>query len=1159
MAKEEVKKNTKKKPSNFENKKNQPLKETFQNNLPFEIANIVIICFGILLVISVYFGGGGFLGLALSSFFKGLFGIGAYLLPIIMISFCSYLFFYNKTQINIFKVIVSTIAFCLFVALFHLISKEKYNSFSNYGSYLLNEYKTGHFLDGGLVGALLGDGFSKILGTVTSYIVIIVLLIASVFLLTGKSFLMTIKNGFKDLSNYFYYEYDVEQGEDEDIEDDEDSEGFNLFYAIRQKIQQKKKKPRPKPQKQYAQNIRQRQYEDRQEYEQPQKTLKKYNNYIYDGTNKYKKVQPAVFFDMSSKPKNDKDRKINFAMDEINNPKKYDEYQKETYVPEFLKNDKNMGFNIYQKEDINLGERFEQDVLKTEKINDKPYENNFFEQNVQPTNTLNKEDIHIKNSTANIVSDMVYEYEKNIKNADIFKVQSKEEYLNEVYKKKKVDPTPSGNFDIDLKFAKNSNIDDVFKDMDLAKYVDEHREQELYKIDKDLEEDKQEDFSISNEEDDKESFDKEEQKVFEEFDKQEDVEINDKELDDDIAYEDIDILEDVKEDVEENNEQFVNNSDTYKENLPIDDKEYKSYPKYDDLSQNSQNNAYQEDEPKKTYLHKQEDVFPKEDKAYIKKDKDGFTMMQKSDTTYKPPLQNNLPKNEEEQELQNQNEPLIIRPDVEKMVTKLEVEEDIKKEYVFPKLEFLDKNPSEPTEHNDMELRENSYTLIKTLKSFNVNAQVINISKGPSVTRYEISIEDGIKVSKILGLSDNLALSLAATSIRIEAPIPGKSAVGIEVPNKNVTSVYLSEVICSEKFQKFKSKASFGLGKDITGNVIVTDIADMPHMLIAGATGSGKSVCINTLITSILYKASPEEVRLMMIDPKVVELSVYNGIPHLLTPVVTEPEKAASVLNWAVSEMSERYNLFSKTGTRNLDGYNRIQEENNMPKLPKIVIIIDELADLMMVAAKEVESSICRLAQLARAAGIHLIIATQRPSVDVITGLIKSNIPSRIAFAVSSGTDSRTILDTVGAEKLLGKGDMLFKARDMNKPLRIQGAFISDKEVETIISFIKENSTPNYDEHIINKIDSGSKSKEDAFNESSDELTEDVIAFLVRKGKASTSMIQRQFRIGYNRAARIIEELEDRGIVSSENGSKQRDVLMDKYQYEEYQNRYDNY
>ena len=334
----------------------------------------------------------------------------------------------------------------------------------------------------------------------------------------------------------------------------------------------------------------------------------------------------------------------------------------------------------------------------------------------------------------------------------------------------------------------------------------------------------------------------------------------------------------------------------------------------------------------------------------------------------------------------------------------------------------------------------------------------------------------------------------------------------------------------------------------------------MPHMLIAGATGSGKSVCINTLITSILYKSNPDEVKLIMIDPKVVELNVYNGIPHLLIPVVTEPEKASSALNWAVQEMMERYNSFAQTGTRNLDGYNKIRLENGEEKLPQIVIIIDELADLMMVASKEVEAAICRLAQLARAAGIHLIIATQRPSVDVITGLIKANIPSRIAFAVSSGTDSRTVLDVTGAEKLLGKGDMLFKAVDMNKPLRIQGAFISDKEVEKIVSFIKSNGVAQYDQNIINKIEKNVKTSDNNnLNSEPDELIDEVISFLIKKGKASISLLQRQFRIGYNRAARIIEDLEDRGIISSENGSKQRDVLMDKYQFEEYMHRKENF
>ncbi len=514
-----------------------------------------------------------------------------------------------------------------------------------------------------------------------------------------------------------------------------------------------------------------------------------------------------------------------------------------------------------------------------------------------------------------------------------------------------------------------------------------------------------------------------------------------------------------------------------------------------------------------------------------------------------------------EDDIKEENEPEIIQAEKQELLTEAAVSEV--SEYVFPKLEFLAKNPDAKTHGSKQEILENSRILIKTLKSFNVEAKVTEISKGPTVTRYEIAPGEGIKISKILGLADNLALSLAAQSIRIEAPIPGKAAVGIEIPNKEIMSVYLSEVICESKFQSFSSKTAFGLGKDIAGNVIVKDIAKMPHLLIAGATGSGKSVCINTLIMSILYKSAPEDVRLIMVDPKVVELSVYNGIPHLLVPVVTEPDKAAGALNWAVSEMMDRYDKFAKMGTRNLEGYNRKIQKSGEKKIPQIIIIIDELADLMMVAAKEVESSICRLAQLARAAGIHLIIATQRPSVDVITGLIKANIPSRIAFAVSSVTDSRTILDSGGAEKLLGKGDMLLKSVDMNKALRIQGAFVSDREVERIVDFIKEKNKCDYDNDVINKIESSSMEDDSISADktiSDDELINEAIKFVVNKGSASISMLQRRFKIGYNRAARIMDELEDRGIVGADTKtSKQRQVLMDKYQWQEYSDRHSDY
>jgi DNA segregation ATPase FtsK/SpoIIIE, S-DNA-T family len=434
--------------------------------------------------------------------------------------------------------------------------------------------------------------------------------------------------------------------------------------------------------------------------------------------------------------------------------------------------------------------------------------------------------------------------------------------------------------------------------------------------------------------------------------------------------------------------------------------------------------------------------------------------------------------------------------------------------YEFPYLELLNKTPLTHGEASKAQILENSKKLEDTLKSFGVEAKVVEVSKGPTVTRYELSPGQGVKVSKISGLADDLALNLAASGIRIEAPIPGKAAVGIEIPNKETTPVFLREVLEDESFKSFPSSLAFGLGKDIAGKTVVADIAKMPHMLIAGATGSGKSVCINTLITSLIYKSSPRDVKLLMIDPKVVELSIYNGIPHLLIPVVTEPKKAAGALNWAVSEMISRYNYFAETSVRDLKGYNEVLEERGVQKLPQIVIIIDELADLMMVAPGEVEDAICRLAQMARAAGIHLIIATQRPSVDVITGLIKANIPSRLAFSVSSGIDSRTILDSVGAEKLLGKGDMLFFPVGMSKPQRVQGAFISDKEVENIVKFIKGGKEQNYDQEMIDKITATKNTN--IVNSEVDEFFMEAISFVIQKDKASASMLQRQATIGHH-------------------------------------------
>ena len=480
--------------------------------------------------------------------------------------------------------------------------------------------------------------------------------------------------------------------------------------------------------------------------------------------------------------------------------------------------------------------------------------------------------------------------------------------------------------------------------------------------------------------------------------------------------------------------------------------------------------------------------------------------------------------------------------------------EPAEKPYVFPPISLLGRDHGKSSGSGILEQQKNGRKLEMTLKSFGVEARVINVSAGPTVTRYEVSPSQGVKVSKIVNLADDIALNLAASGIRIEAPIPGKAAVGIEVPNKETKSVYLRTVLESDAFRKHPSKLAFALGEDITGNPIVTDIAKMPHLLIAGATGSGKSVCINTLITSILYKADPKEVKLLLVDPKVVELSVYNGIPHLLIPVVTDPKKASAALNWAVREMLERYNDFAACGVRDIKGFNAMKEEKGEPeaKMPQIVIIIDELADLMMAAPGEVEDSICRLAQMARAAGMHLIIATQRPSVDVITGVIKANIPSRLAFAVSSGIDSRTILDMVGAEKLLGKGDMLFYPSGQSKPSRIQGAFVTDKEVEQIVDFLRKSSRPGYTQEMVDQITAVAKTASGP-SEETDEFFEQAVDLILEKEKASVSMLQRQFRIGYNRAARLMDELERRGLVGPEEGSKPRKVLITRAQWEEMQ------
>ena len=543
-------------------------------------------------------------------------------------------------------------------------------------------------------------------------------------------------------------------------------------------------------------------------------------------------------------------------------------------------------------------------------------------------------------------------------------------------------------------------------------------------------------------------------------------------------------------------------------------------------------------------------IFGKKDKKQLEKEnaeilddqiKINFASLEKAESKNDV---NALFKKQEEEKIDKSKEVLTLEH-------ALTVED---KNYEFPPISFL-KEGKGSAKSSKKAIQDTASKLQRTLYSFGVSAKVENISVGPAITRYELKPAEGVRVSKIAGLSDDIALSLAAESIRIEAPIPGKQAVGIEIPNKEKEVVALRDIIDSDVFKNAKSKLSFALGKDAAGELVVTDIAKMPHVLIAGSTGSGKSVCINTLIMSLIYKAKPSEVKLLMVDPKVVELSIYNGIPHLLIPVVTDPKKAAGALAWAVQEMENRYRLFAEKNVREIEGYNEVLEkEGSSETLPQIVIIIDELADLMMVASKDVEEAICRLAQKARAAGMHLVIATQRPSVDVITGLIKANIATRIAFAVTSQIDSRTILDVGGAEKLLGKGDMLFAMSGAQKKQRVQCAFISDSEVESIVEFLKEKGGAAYSEEIIEKIEkanSTDKEIDEDMDDDTDPLLMEAIEATIDRGQASATYIQSKFKVGYARAARIIDQMEERGIISGYEGSKARKVLMPKERWEE--------
>ncbi len=528
----------------------------------------------------------------------------------------------------------------------------------------------------------------------------------------------------------------------------------------------------------------------------------------------------------------------------------------------------------------------------------------------------------------------------------------------------------------------------------------------------------------------------------------------------------------------------------------------------------------------------------------------------------KPPVEEKKPRRRKEKEIS----PEDVAAATEQVTKEIEEKQNTEEEtYQYPPITLLDENNTNNVTEVGAELRNNSRRLAETLRSFGVDATAGEVVHGPSVTRYEFTLDQGVKLSKITNLSDDIALALGASGVRI-APIPNKiSVVGIEVPNKAVTAVRIRDVIESRTFTEHKSRVAFSVGKDIGGNNIVGDISRLPHVLIAGTTGSGKSVCTNSLIISLLYKSTPDEVRFIMVDPKMVELAPYNGIPHLLIPVVTDPKKAAGALQWAVFEMMKRYKIFSEKGVKDLAGFNALAETDpELKKLPTVVVVIDELADLMLVAAKEVEESICRVAQMGRAAGMHLVIATQRPSADVITGLMKANIPSRIAFAVASSLESRIILDTTGAEKLVGKGDMLYFPLGMQKPLRVQGCFITPEEIERVVAFVKQSGEANYDQGVIDQIDAAIKkdekgkgssaaAEEDAADGDGDELLPAAVDVVLEVGQASVSMLQRRLKLGYSRAARLVDQMEERGIVGPFEGSKPRQLLITKAQWQEMQ------
>lgn len=1090
----------------------QQEEQRFGDSMMDEVILIVIVVVCIVVLISLLTRKMGILGSALGDALKGIFGISSILLPLSVIAYCCWLLGSEQKdnrELRMAGIGVLLLAVC---AMAHIINPIEVSIMANMGEALQSYYQEGAFSNGGLLGGMLGGGIMKAFGKIGAGIIWIAVLLISLLMITVKSL-------FKEFSSVNTYQKNKRQ----------------QYHEKRQQIDTISKKETPAKKETYIQEVPKRQSKP-QAKPQP----------------KLPKEQPNVRTKLQAKQniKKKKQQKSNFNI-LLHADEGYQQNKEEMPIIEATifkpKTEESITLEPAPKIPVifDYG-KTENEILQEQQMY-APTVEQTTEETYQQTPPVEKR--RTKRSDKYFQTEQQNHTEKEKTQEHHIVAKDDTENTSKDDEKQKIQQNDIQIAD-DILDTTNSIRYMIFKDdEELEKKKTEQKteqeqqtEQEQYKQQSDTE-DIADVLALLN------SIDLEDENIKSSYDKNEEQKQSDDimEIIADWAEEEEEssngltlfLAEDEEEEQQndvkdftetmsiqeaekitnEENEQEVSFNENLIEGISIDE----------DMAEDTEGISIDED-----VAEDAEEISIDED---ITKDTEEISIDE--DVTEDT---------EDTEEISFSDEQVLQSTQHNKIVPQIP-------QYVFPPMDLLSRNQAIQSSESKSEMLHNAKKLETTLKSFGVDAKVIQINKGPTVTRYELSPSQGVKVSKIVNLADDIALNLAASGIRIEAPIPGKAAVGIEVPNKESQSVSLRSVLESEIFQDFPSKLAFALGEDITGQPVVTDIAKMPHLLIAGATGSGKSVCINTLITSILYKSTPEEVKLLLVDPKVVELSIYNGIPHLLIPVVTEPKKASAALNWAVREMLERYKDFAENGVRDIKGYNAMKKEKGESDfMPQIVIIIDELADLMMAAPGEVEDAICRLAQMARAAGMHLIIATQRPSVDVITGVIKANIPSRLAFAVSSGIDSRTILDMTGAEKLLGKGDMLFYPQGMSKPVRIQGAFLSDKEVENIVNFIKKQSLTDYDKEIIDKIttdalQSGTESEE------TDAFFDKAVDLVIQKQKASTSMLQRQFRIGYNRAARLMESLESQGIVGPEEGSKPRKVLLTKEEWEDMRNK----